>query len=167
METTTSLAASLFALIALAALGWLLARYKIRLHLRRSQADKLLWALRRYSAWVHAQRLATVFQGEAPDAAAALDEAGAIRRRWFPELAGDMADLVAVHRRLVDFLGAQQALRLRDPGHWLESGHDQRYMALWRLHRRALQALLARLEQLTRVRFRSSPTPACRESTYA
>ena len=167
METTTLLAACLFALVFAGALGWLLARRKNRLHLRRSQADKLLWALRRYSAWVRAQRLAAVFHGEAPEAAAALDEACTIRRRWFPELARDMAGLMAVHGRLVDFLGSQQSLWLRDPALWLESGHDQRFMALWREHRVALQVLLARLEQVSRVRFRSSPAPAHRESTYA
>jgi len=167
MEATIPLAAGLFALLAVAALGWLLARRMSRLHQRRVQADKLLRSLRRYSAWVSAQRLAAVFHGEAPQAADALHEACTIRRRWFPELAGNMAELMAVHQRLVDFLGTQQSLWLRDPDHWLESGHDQGFMALWRQHRFALQALIARLEQVTRVRFRSSPTPARRESTYA
>jgi hypothetical protein len=167
MEATIPLAACLFALLGFAAMGWLFARRNRRLHLRRTQADKLLRALRRYSAWVCAQRLATVFHGEAPEAAAALDEACTIRLRWFPELAGDMSALMAVHQRLVEFLGTRQSLWLRDPDHWLESGHDQGFMALWRQHRFALQALLARLEQVTRVRFRSSPTPARQESTYA
>jgi hypothetical protein len=167
MEATTSLAACLFALLCAGALGWLIARRKSRLHLRRSQADRLLWALRRYSAWVRAQRLAAVFHGEAAEATAALDQACSIRLRWFPELAADMAELMAVHRHLLDFLAAQQSLWLRDPEHWLASGHDQHFMALWRQHRVALQVLLARLEQISRVRFRSSPTPARRESTYA
>jgi hypothetical protein len=74
---------------------------------------------------------------------------------------------MAVHRRLVHFLAAQHALWLRDPQHWLESEHDQRFMALWRQHHFALHALLARLEQVTRVRIHSSLSPARRQSTYA
>ena len=47
---------------------------------------QLLQALQRYSDWVCAQRLAAVFQGEGPEAAAALDRACTMRQAWFPEL---------------------------------------------------------------------------------
>jgi hypothetical protein len=165
MDATTYLAAWL--LIALLAIGFLsagLARWKRRHDLRRMQAQKMTDALQRYSTWVCAQRLAAVFNGEGPEAAAALDEACTIRLAWFPELAGDMAEVMAVHNRIVNFLSTQQQLWLRDPEHWLESDHDKRYMALWRQHRFALQALCEKLEQLTSVRIQ----PAARgQSTYA
>lgn len=165
MDTTIYLAAWLFALlVGIGLLTWLLARYKRRHDLRRVQADRLLQALQRYSAWVCAQRLAAVFQGEPPEAAEALDEACTVRLAWFPELAGDMAELLAVHNRIISFLGTQQALWLRDPEHWLESDHDKRFMALWRQHRFALQALHDKLEQATSVRIGGA---ARRESTYA
>jgi hypothetical protein len=83
---------------------------------------------------------------------------------WFPELAGDMAELTAVHNRLVNFLHTQQALWQRDPERWLESGHDQRFLALWKQHRLALEALRAKLQQVTSVRL--PPLPR-RQSTYA
>jgi hypothetical protein len=84
---------------------------------------------------------------------------------WFPELAGDMADLMAVHNRLMNFLHTQQALWLRDPERWLESGHDRRFVALWRQHRLALEALHGRLQQAASMRLQLAP--ARRESTYA
>ena len=166
MDTTFYLAAWMLAvLVAIGILSWMLARYKRRHDLRRLQAQALLAALARYSEWVCSQRLAAVFQGEPPEAADALDEACTIRMAWFPELAGDMAQLVAIHNRIINFLGTQQALWLRDPEHWLESEHDKRYMALFRQHRFALQALLARLEEATSVRI--EPAAPRRESTYA
>lgn len=167
MDTTTYLAACLVAaLLAIGALSWLLARYKRRHDLRRIQAHHLLQALQRYSDWVCAQRLAAVFQGEGAEAAAALDQACTIRMAWFPELAGDMAELLGMHNRLINFLSTQQQLWLRDPEHWLESEHDKRFMALWRQHRFALEALQAKLEQVTSVRIQPSTAPR-RESTYA
>lgn len=166
MDPTTYLAAWLLAaLLAIGLLSWLLARYKRRHDLRCFQAQRMLRALQRYSDWVRAQRLAAVFQGEGPEAAAALDEACTIRMAWFPELAGDMAEVMAIHNRILSFLGTQQALWLRDPEHWLESEHDKRFVALWRQHQFALQALLARLQALTSVRM--PLRPARRESTYA
>ena len=114
-----------------------------------------------------AQRLAAVFSGEGREAAAALDSACTIRLAWFPELAGDMAELLGVHNRLINFLSTQQQLWLRDPEHWLESEHDKRFLALWRQHRFALQALLARLEQVARLRIAPAPTPPQRDTTYA
>jgi hypothetical protein len=90
-----------------------------------------------------------------------------VRLSCFPDLAGDMAELLAVHNRLINFLSTQQALWLRDPEHWLQSGHDKRFMALWRQHRFALQALLTRLEQVASVRIQPATTAPNRESTYA
>ena len=168
METTTYLAAwLLIALTGVAALSWSLARYQRRHDLRRIQADRLLQALQRYSDWVSAQRLAAVFQGEGPEAAAALDRACTIRLAWFPELAGDMAELLGMHNRLINFLSTQQQLWLRDPEHWLESEHDKRFMALWRQHRYALEALLTRLQQVTRVTISPAPAATRRDTTYA
>jgi len=169
MDTTTYLAVWLLAaLLGVGVLSWLLARHENRHTLRRLQAQRMLEALQRYSEWVRAQRLAAIFEGEGPEAAAALDEACTIRQACFPELAGDMAELLAVHNRLLNFLGTQQALWLRDPEHWLQSGHDQRFVALWRQHRCALHALLSRLEQAASVRI-IQPAAAAprRESTYA
>lgn len=166
MDSTTYLAACFLAvLLGIAGLSWLLARYKRRHDLRRMQAHQLLQALQRYSEWVCAQRLAAVFHGEAPEAAQALDEACTIRLAWFPELSGDMAELLGVHNRIMNFLATQQQLWLRDPEHWLESEHDKRFIALWRQHRFALEALLAKLEQVTSVRIQT--TAPRRESTYA
>lgn len=166
MDTTTYLAAWLLAaLLGIGVLSWALARHKRRHDLRRIQAQQMLVALQRYSEWVCAQRLAAVFQGEGPEAAAALDQACTIRLAWFPELAGDMAELMSVHNRLLNFLGTQQALWLRDPEHWLESEHDKRFMALWKQHRFALQALLHKLERAASVRIQ--PAAPRRESTYA
>ena len=166
MDTTTYLAAWLLAfLVAIGILSWMLARHQRRHDVRRVQAQRLLQALQRYSEWVCSQRLAAVFHGEPPEAAEALDEACTTRMAWFPELAGDMAQLVAVHNRIISFLGAQQALWLRDPEHWIESDHDKRFVALWRQHRFALQALLAKLEQATSVKI--EPVARRRESTYA
>jgi hypothetical protein len=165
--TTTYLAAWLLAAVAgVAALSWFLARHRRREDLRALQAERLLQALQRYSEWVCAQRLAAVFQGEGREAAAALDTACTVRLAWFPELAGDMAELLAVHNRTINFLSTQQQLWLRDPEHWLESEHDKRFMALWRQHRFALQALLGKLEQLTSVRIHPSTAPR-RDTTYA
>ena len=167
MDATTYLAAWLLAaLVAIGFLSWLLARHGRRQDVRRQQARRLLQALQRYSDWICAQRLAAVFQGEGEDAAAALDEACTIRLAWFPELAGDMAELLAVHNRILNFLATQQALWLRDPEHWLESDHDKRFLALWRQHRFALQALLSKLEQATSIRIETTPAPQ-RQSTYA
>lgn len=168
MDSTTYLAAwLLLALLAVGILSWSLARHQRRQDLRALQAEELLQALQRYSDWVGAQRLAAVFQGEGPEAAAALDAACTIRLAWFPELAGDMAELLGVHNRLINFLATQQALWLRDPEAWLASDHDRRFMAFWRQHRNALEALAARLEQVSSIRIRPSASPAPRESTYA
>ncbi|MDB5897003.1 MAG: hypothetical protein JWP41_605 [Ramlibacter sp.] len=167
MDMTVYLAAWLAAaLLAVAGLSWVLARYKRRHDMRRIQAHDLLHALQRYSGWVCAQRLAAVFQGEGPEAAAALDQACSVRAAWFPELAGDMAEVLAVHNRLINFLSNQQALWLRDPEHWLESEHDKRFMALWKQHRIALQALQSKVEQVISMRIQPASAPR-RNTTYA
>ncbi len=165
MDATTYQVAWVLAALAVIGLASsLLTRYKRRHDLRRLQAERLVLALERYSHWVAAQRLAAVFQGEGPEAEAALEAACAVRTTWFPELAGDMAELMAVHNRLVLFLSTQQALWLRDPENWLESEHDKRFMALWRQHQYALHALHARLQQVSHVRIDAPPR---RQSTYA
>lgn len=165
MSPNLYLAGCLLVLLAcIAVLSAVLARWKRRHDLRRMQAHQMTHALQRYSEWVSAQRLAVAFQGEGPEAAAALDEACTIRLAWFPELAGDMAELMAVHNRIVNFLSTQQQLWLRDPEHWLESEHDKRFMALWRQHRFALQALHEKLQQVASVRISQE---ARRQSTYA
>ena len=163
MGSTTYLAAWLIAALALIALlSAVLTRHRRGQDARRQQAQQLLAALQRDSEWVRSQRLVTLFQGESPEAAAALDDACTLRLAWFPELAGDMAELLAVHNRLVIFLGSQQQLWLRDPENWLESDHDKRFMALWRQHQFALQALYEKLQLVASVRI-----PPRRESTYA
>ena len=168
MEMTTSLAAWLVLAVSSAGvLSWFLTRHGQRSDLRREQAERLLRALNRYSEWVHAQRLAVVFQGEGVEAAAALDTACTIRLAWFPELAGDMAELLAVHNRLLNFLGTQQALWLRDPERWLESEHDKRFLALRRQHGFAMEALLDKLQRAARVRIAFSETDPRSRTTYA
>lgn len=166
MEFTLYLAAWLLAFLGvIAALSWALARYKRRHDLRMMQGHLLVDSLERYSQWVCAQRLAAVFHGEGLEAAEALDQACTIRLAWFPELAGEMAEVLAVHNRILNFLSNQQMLWLRDPEHWLESDHDKRFLALWRQHRFALEALLARIEHVSSVRIQ--PVAPARESTYA
>lgn len=168
MNPTTYLAGwLLLALGAVAVLSWFLARHRRRHDLRSAQAEAMLGALQRHSEWVSAQRMATVFQGESPEAAAALDTACTVRLACFPELAGDMAELLAVHNRIVNFLATQQQLWLRDPENWLESEHDRRFMALWHQHRYALEALQRKLERLTSVRIQPSSTAPRRNTTYA
>jgi hypothetical protein len=167
MDTTLYLAAWLGAgLVAIAVLSWVLTRTRRASDQRRDDAQRLLHALHRYSAWVCSQRLNAVFRGESPEAAAALDQACAVRQACFPALAGEMAELLAVHNRLLHFLCTQQALWQHDPENWLQSDHDARFMALWRQHRSALQALQAKLERATSLRIPNSTAPR-RESTYA
>ena len=138
----------LVALIAVGFLSAFIAQQRHAREMRREQALRMLAALARYGDWVAAQRRAPRFLGESPDAAAALDEACTIRMAWFPELAGDMAELLAVHNRLMNTLAAQDALRQRDPEAWLESDHDDRFMALWRHQLFAMQAMRRKFKLL-------------------
>lgn len=139
------------ALIAVALVSATIAR-KLRLReVRRMKALELLDALDRYSEWVAGQRRATFFQGEGEMAETPLDEARHIKQGWFPELAGDMVEILVVHNRLVDFLWNQQLLRFKDPERWMESDHDSRFLELWRQHRYALDGVQLKLRALAHV----------------
>jgi hypothetical protein len=138
------------ALIAVALVSATIARSVRLRELRRLKAIELLDALDRYSEWVASQRRATYFQGEG-EAETPLEEARHIKQGWFPELAGDMVEIMVVHNRLVDFLWNQQLLRLRDPERWMESDHDSRFLELWRQHRYALEDVQLKLRGLAHI----------------
>jgi hypothetical protein len=138
------------ALIAVALISATIARGLRQREVRRLKALELLDALGRYSEWVAAQRRATFFQGEGEDVTA-LEEARYIKQGWFPELAGDMVEILVVHNRLVDFLWHQQLLRSRDAERWLESDHDSRFLELWRQHRYAVDGVQIKLRSLAHV----------------
>lgn len=112
---------------------------------RRAQGERLLRALARHDDWVAQQRHAAGFSGESTEAALALDEACTLRMAWFPELGAEMAELLALHNRMLHFLSAQQALRAADMEAWLESDHDGRFVALWQQQRSAVHAIGRRL----------------------
>ena len=139
------------ALIAVALASATIARGLRSREVRRLKALELLDALDGYSEWVAGQRRVTFFQGEGEDAATPLEEARHIKQGWFPELAGDMVEILVVHNRLVDFLWNQQLLRLKDPERWMESDHDSRFLELWRQHRYALDGVRMKLRPLARV----------------
>lgn len=139
------------ALIAVALVSATIARGLRLREVRRLKALELLDALDRYSEWVAAQRRATFFQGEGDDAETPLEEARHIKQGWFPELAGDLVEILIVHSRLVDFLWNQQLLRLKDPERWLESDHDSRFLELWRQHRYAIEGVQIKLRSLARM----------------
>lgn len=120
-------------------------RLRLRV-LRRARAVDLLDALARYCGWVAAQQHGYVFEGGAQGDEPALHEVRAIQREWFPELADDVAQLLEVHGRMIDFLWAQQVLRLRDTEAWLESDYEARYARLWQSHRIAADALAGKLD---------------------
>lgn len=139
------------ALIAVALVSATIARSLRLSEVRRIKALELLDALDRYSEWVAGQRRATFFQGEGDQAETPLEEARHIKQGWFPELAGDMVEILIVHNRLVDFLWNQQLLRLRDPERWLDSDHDSRFLELWRQHRYAMEGVQLKLRALAHV----------------
>jgi hypothetical protein len=139
------------ALIAIALVSATIARGLHTREVRRLKALELLDALNRYSEWVAAQRRATFFQGENEEAQSPLEEARNIKQGWFPELAGDMVEILIVHNRLVDFLWNQQLLRLKDPEGWLDSDHDTRFLELWRQHRYAVEGVQIKLRPLAHV----------------
>jgi hypothetical protein len=139
------------ALIAVALVSATIARSLRLREVRRLKALELLDALERYSEWVAAQRRATLFQGEGEDAETPLEEARHIKQGWFPELAGDMVEILIVHNRVVDFLWNQQLLRFKDPERWMESDHDSRFLELWRQHRYALEGVEIKLRLLAHV----------------
>ena len=138
------------ALIALALVSATIARGLRLREVRRQKALELLDALGRYSDWVAAQRRSASFQGDAEEVAA-LEEARNIKQGWFPELAGDMVEILLVHHRLVDFLWTQQWLRFKDAERWLESDHDGRFLELWRQHRYAVGSVQIKLRSLAHV----------------
>jgi hypothetical protein len=138
-------------------------RHRLLQASRRVQGERLLQALARYDDWVAQQRHAPGFRGESTEAAQALDEACTLRMTWFPELAADMAELLALHNRLLHFLSAQQALRLADAEAWLESEHDGRFVALWGQQRAAVLAMRQKLQLLYSVQV----PPAGPASTFA
>ena len=119
--------------------------------LRRAKAAQLLDALATYTGWIEAQRRAAYFQGEAQDGGSPLQDVRTIQRDWFPELSEEAAQLFEVHAHLIDFLWAQQMLRLKDADAWFESDPDARFMQLWRSHRSAAQAAAERLKGLVGV----------------
>lgn len=114
--------------------------------MRRLKAVELLDALGRYSEWVAAQRRNLLFQGDVREDACVLGEVRAIVRQWFPDLTAAAAQVFAVHTRLVEFLSAQQALRLQDPEAWLESDHDVRFVEQWRELDSAVERLARQLK---------------------
>ena len=138
-------------LIAIALVSATIARSLRMRELRRLKALELLDALTRYSEWVAAQRRAPFFQGEGDEGLSPLEDARSIKHGWFPELAGDMVEILLVHNRLVDFLWNQQLLRSSDPEAWLESDHDTRFLELWRQHRYAIDGVQIKLRSLAHV----------------
>lgn len=116
--------------------------------MRRVKAAQLLEALEIYTAWIGAQRQATLFGGDAHESESPLREARLIQREWFPELSAETAELFDIHARLINFLWAQQMLRMKDAEAWLESDYDTRFVQLWRLHRDAAGAAAEKLAQL-------------------
>ncbi len=112
---------------------------------RRARAARLLEALAAYSAWVASQRRSTFFQGDTQGDQSPLEEMRELGRQWFPQISDEAAQLLGVHGLLIDFLWTQQMLRLKDAEAWLEADHDARFMALWRLHRQAVQAVHEKL----------------------
>ena len=138
-------------LVAIALVSATFARSLRMREIRRVKALELLDALSRYSEWVAAQRRAPFFQGEGDYGLSPREDARNIKQGWFPELAGDMVEILVVHNRLVDFLWNQQLLRSTDPEGWLESDHDTRFLELWRQHRYALEGVQIKLRSLAHV----------------
>ena len=139
------------ALIAIALVSATIARSLRLREVRRLKALELLDELGRYSEWVAGQRRSTFFQGEGEEGTSPLEEARNIKQGWFPELAGDMVEILIVHNRMVDFLWQQQLLRNKDPEGWLESDHDTRFLELWRQHRYAIEGVQIKLRSLAHV----------------
>jgi hypothetical protein len=133
------------ALAVIGVLSAFLARQRPRGDARNAQGRLMYAALVRYGDWVGLQRHAATFQGEDADAAQALQDARLLGAQWFPELGPDMDTVLAVHARLLDFLGSQQALRLADPEAWIESDHDTRFQALAQEQAIAIAAMRAHL----------------------
>lgn len=131
-------------LVVIAIISALITRHLKRRVMRRLKVGEVMDALMRYSEWVEGQR-ALPFNGNLQEGASALRELRALGQQWFPELGAQAAQLGAVHARLVEFLTAQQALRLQDPEAWLESDHEARFMEQWREHAEVAQQMFDKL----------------------
>jgi hypothetical protein len=135
-------------LVIIAIISALIARHLRLRVLRRIKAGELLNALAGYSEWLTAQRSSAFFEGEPPEVELALQELELSMMELFPELAISSRDLFTTHQRLIDFLQAQQVLRLEDPEAWLVSDHDIRFTELWRQHLAVADALAERFKQV-------------------
>jgi hypothetical protein len=135
-------------LVVIAIISALIARHLRLRVLRRVKSGELLNALAGYSDWVTSQRHCTFFQGEPPEVELALQELELNLVELFPELAIPTRDLFVVHQRVIDFLHAQQTMRLEDPEAWLVSEHDSRFTELWRQHLAVSQTLAKRLHEV-------------------
>lgn len=120
-----------------------------RLMRRREQALVLAEALARHSVWVAAQRSRLELDLRRDEADAALQQAQAVQARWFPRLAPELAAVMQVDQRIDGFLMHQRRLRFQDPEAWLESDHDQQFMALWREYLAAVEGLTQKLRGVT------------------
>lgn len=132
-------------LVVTAIISGLISRHLRWRVMRRLKAAEMLDALGRYSEWVAARRTTLLIQGDVRDDCAALREVRMIGQQWFPELAAAAAEIFSAHARLLGFLSAQQALRLRDPEAWLEADHDARFLEQWRHHLVAVHRLVENL----------------------
>ena len=114
---------------------------------RGGEALQMLDALSRYAVWAAAQHrnIAFELQRDVPDAA--LGEAQLLQVRSFPDLQAPLEDLLAVDRRLSEFLREQRLLRQSDPEGWLDSDFDLQHEHLWRSHQAAVVALGLRLQE--------------------
>jgi len=112
------------------------------------KALQVLDALAYYSDWVSSQGRIPFFEGEESQAGSLLQQVRVIEQQWFPELSNESAEIFAVHSRLIAFLRAQEALRLRDPETWLESDYEAQFMDLWRPHVRAVNGIVRKLRPL-------------------
>lgn len=135
-------------LVVIAIISAFIARHLRLRVLRRVKAGELLNALAGYSDWVTSQRQGTFFQDEPPEVELALQELELNLVELFPELAIPARDLFVVHQRVMEFLQAQQSLRLQDPEAWLVSDHDSRFTELWREHLAVSQTLAKRLHEV-------------------
>ncbi|MBL0422939.1 hypothetical protein JI739_21565 [Ramlibacter sp. AW1] len=116
---------------------------------RREQALALAEALARHSVWVAAQRSRIELELRREEADAALRQARRVQGRWFPRLASELAEVLEIDRRIENFLVAQHRLRIDDPEAWLESDHDERFMALWREYLVTVERVTEKLKRVT------------------
>lgn len=142
-------------LAAIAFLSAAITRHKRRSDRRRRSALDMVRAVHAYGDWVNAQRLSAPGHHEEPQPPASI-EAVTRHAAPLPELDAELAALVAVHDRFTAFLRAQRVLWQHDPAQWDAAEHDRQFMALWRLHRAALQGLEDKLQGLATIR-RASP----------